>query len=57
MTALERRSLEDKGESERGSRRHCGWTCSRGVSQSDVHSQLGVSALYVQSMCVSESES
>ena len=57
MTALERRSLEDKGESERGSRRHCGWTCNRGVSQSDVHSQLGVSALYVQSMCVSESES
>ena len=38
-----------------GSRRHCGWTCSRGVSQSDVH-RLGVSALYMQSMCVSESE-
>ena len=56
MTALERRSLEDKGESERGSRRQRGWTCSRGVSQSDVH-RLGVSALYMQSMCVSESES
>ena len=56
MTALERRSLEDKGESERGFRRQRGWTCSRGVSQSDVHSQLGVSALHMQSMCVSESE-
>ena len=56
MTGLERHSLEDKGEMERGSRRQCGWTCSRAVSQSDVH-KLGVSALYVQSMCVSESES
>ena len=56
MTGLERRSLEDKGEMERGSRRPCGWTCNRAVSQSDVH-KLGVSALYVQSMCVSESES
>ena len=56
MTGLERSSLGDKEEMERGSRRHCGWTCSRGVRQSDVH-KLGVSALYVQSMCVSESES
>ena len=56
MTGLERHSLEDKGETERGSRRQCGWTCSRAVSQSDAH-KLGVSALYVQSMCVSESES
>ena len=39
-----------------GSRRQCGWTCSRGVSLSDVH-RLGVSALYVQSVCVSENES
>ena len=56
MTGLERCSLGDKWEMERGSRRQCVWTCSRGVRQSDVH-KLGVSALYVQSMCVSESES
>ena len=56
MTGLERCSLGDKWEMERGSRRQCVWTCSRGVRQSDVH-KLGVSALYVQRMCVSESES
>ena len=55
MTGLES-SLGDKEEKVRGSRRQCGWTCSRGVSPSDVH-RLGVSALYVQSVCVSESES
>lgn len=56
MTGLERSSLGDKREMEKGSRRQCGWTCSRGVGQSDVH-KLGVRALYVQRMCVSASES